>query len=67
MNAKLYFIFQLAKLSPDDMNAVNNMTYLGGLATKKTSGGSKFSLKFDTQKVKFFKVGRDLLPQFYCS
>ncbi|KAG1360744.1 putative SNARE-interacting protein KEULE [Cocos nucifera] len=43
-------LMQLAKLSPDDMNAVNNMKYLGGLATKKTSGGSKFSLKFDTQK-----------------
>ncbi|XP_019709523.1 SNARE-interacting protein KEULE isoform X2 [Elaeis guineensis] len=43
-------LMQLAKLSSDDMNAVNNMRYLGGLATKKTSGGSKFSLKFDTQK-----------------
>lgn len=49
------------------MNAVNNMRYLGGFATKKTSGGSKFSLKFDAQKVKFFKVGKDLLPQFYAT
>ncbi|XP_026660891.1 SNARE-interacting protein KEULE isoform X2 [Phoenix dactylifera] len=43
-------LMQLAKLSPDDMNAVNNMRYLGGLATKKTSGGSNFSLKFDARK-----------------
>ncbi|XP_072971201.1 SNARE-interacting protein KEULE-like [Typha angustifolia] len=44
-------LMQLAKLSPDDMNAVNNMRYLGGLDGKKTSG-SGFSLKFDSQKKK---------------
>lgn len=53
-----HFAFQLAKLSPDDMNAVNNMRYLGGLDGKKTSG-SGFSLKFDSQK-----VNNNDLPRF---
>ncbi|XP_008798533.1 SNARE-interacting protein KEULE [Phoenix dactylifera] len=44
-------LMQLARLSSDDMNAVNNMRYLGGSDTKKTSGGA-FSLKFDVYKKK---------------
>ncbi|XP_020244229.1 SNARE-interacting protein KEULE-like isoform X2 [Asparagus officinalis] len=44
-------LMQLAKLSPDDMNTVSNMKYLGGLDSKKASGGG-FSLKFDGQKKK---------------
>ncbi|XP_010276590.1 PREDICTED: SNARE-interacting protein KEULE [Nelumbo nucifera] len=43
-------LMQLAKLSFDDMNAVNNMRLLEGLSdAKKTSTGG-FSLKFDIQK-----------------
>ncbi|XP_077245139.1 SNARE-interacting protein KEULE-like isoform X1 [Tasmannia lanceolata] len=44
-------LMQLARLSPDDMNAVNNMRYLAGSDVKKASGGG-FSLKFDIQKKK---------------
>ncbi|XP_072956824.1 SNARE-interacting protein KEULE-like [Typha angustifolia] len=44
-------LMQLARLSPDDMNAVNNMHYLGVPDTKKASGGG-FSLKFDVHKKK---------------
>ncbi|KAJ6829043.1 SNARE-interacting protein KEULE [Iris pallida] len=44
-------LMQLARLSPEDVIAVNNMKYLGGLDTKKTSGGL-FSLKFDVHKKK---------------
>lgn len=44
--------FQLAKLTTEDMNAVSNLKYLGGLDTNKASGGS-FSLKFDAQRVGF--------------
>ncbi|KAJ0971818.1 hypothetical protein J5N97_019777 [Dioscorea zingiberensis] len=44
-------LMQLARLSPDDMRAVNNMRHLGGLDIKKTSGGG-FSLKFDVHKKK---------------
>lgn len=43
-------LMQLAKLSHEDMNTVNNMKYLGASEIKKTSGG--FSLKFDGQKKK---------------
>ncbi|URE21394.1 SNARE-interacting protein KEULE [Musa troglodytarum] len=42
---------QLAQLSSDDMIAVNNMRYLGGYGTKKTSR-SGFTLKFDAYKKK---------------
>lgn len=45
------FLFQLARLSQDDMHAVKNMKYLGGSDIKKPSGGV-FSLKFDSHKVK---------------
>ncbi|KAK8967365.1 SNARE-interacting protein KEULE [Platanthera guangdongensis] len=41
-------LMQLAKLSPDDMNAVHNMKYLTLPDSKKTSGG--FSLKFEVNK-----------------
>ncbi|ERN13317.1 hypothetical protein AMTR_s00041p00086140 [Amborella trichopoda] len=44
-------LMQLARLSPDDMNAVNNMRLLAGSDSKKSSGGV-FSLKFDVQKKK---------------
>ncbi|XP_020581596.1 SNARE-interacting protein KEULE-like [Phalaenopsis equestris] len=41
-------LMQLARLSPDDMNAVYNMRYLTLPDLKKTSGG--FSLKFEVHK-----------------
>ncbi|XP_010918310.2 SNARE-interacting protein KEULE [Elaeis guineensis] len=44
-------LMQLARLSGDDMNAVNNMRYLAGSDTKKTSGVA-FSLKFDVHRKK---------------
>ncbi|GKU95455.1 hypothetical protein SLEP1_g8812 [Rubroshorea leprosula] len=45
-------LMKLAKLQPDDMNAVSNMTLLGASPeTKKSSAGS-FSLKFDLHKKK---------------
>ncbi|KAG0496023.1 hypothetical protein HPP92_000714 [Vanilla planifolia] len=44
-------LMKLAKLTAEDMSTVTNLKYLGGLDTKKTSGGS-FSLKFDAQKKK---------------
>nr|XP_029117492.1 SNARE-interacting protein KEULE isoform X3 [Elaeis guineensis] len=44
-------LIQLARLSADDMNAVNSMRYLGRSDTKKTSRGF-FSLKFDVHRKK---------------
>ncbi|KAJ3672528.1 hypothetical protein LUZ60_007249 [Juncus effusus] len=44
-------LMQLAKLSRDDMNTVNNLRYLGGFDTKKKAPAS-FSLKFDTSNKK---------------
>ncbi|KAJ8460228.1 hypothetical protein OPV22_033154 [Ensete ventricosum] len=44
-------LMQLAKLSPEDMKAVNNLMYLGQIDSKKASGAG-FSLKFDVQKKK---------------
>lgn len=45
-------LIQLARLSADDIIAVNNMRLLGGgIDTKKSSGGG-FSLKFDVHKKK---------------
>ncbi|XP_057980195.1 SNARE-interacting protein KEULE-like isoform X3 [Malania oleifera] len=45
-------LMQLARLSPDDMKAVKNMSLLAGPSeAKKTSIGS-FALKFDAQKRK---------------
>ncbi|KAG0457510.1 hypothetical protein HPP92_022667 [Vanilla planifolia] len=43
-------LLQLARLSPDDVNAVHNMRYLTLPESKKPSGG--FSLKFDVHKKK---------------
>ncbi|KAM7259099.1 hypothetical protein ACFE04_014840 [Oxalis oulophora] len=40
-------LMKLAKLRPDDMNAVNNMRLLGGAPEMKKSSSSSFSLKFD--------------------
>lgn len=58
MHVKLC-LFQLARLSRDDMNAVNNVRHMGGSDGKKTSG--VFSLKFDAQKVKLNLFKRWLL------
>lgn len=44
-------LMQLARLSADDIIAVSNMRFLGGIDTKKSSGGG-FSLKFDVHKKK---------------
>eukprot|EP00262_Sarcandra_glabra_P016883 TRINITY_DN5629_c0_g1_i1.p1 TRINITY_DN5629_c0_g1~~TRINITY_DN5629_c0_g1_i1.p1 ORF type:complete len:567 (+),score=90.36 TRINITY_DN5629_c0_g1_i1:2-1702(+) len=44
-------LMQLARISPDDMNAVNNMRYLGGSDTKKASGGG-LSLTFNVHRKK---------------
>lgn len=53
-NLTKFNAWQLAKLPPEDMNAVSNMRLLGGAPdTKKSSAGS-FSLKFDIHKVKVF-------------
>nr|XP_029117494.1 SNARE-interacting protein KEULE isoform X5 [Elaeis guineensis] len=48
---KLSLHVELARLSADDMNAVNSMRYLGRSDTKKTSRGF-FSLKFDVHRKK---------------
>lgn len=43
---------QLAKLTDDEMSAVNNLEFLGVQAPKKqTSGVEKFALKFGARKV----------------
>ncbi|XP_070676589.1 SNARE-interacting protein KEULE-like isoform X2 [Malus domestica] len=44
-------LMKLAKLSPNDMNAVNNMRLLGGAPDTQKSTGA-FSLKFDIHKKK---------------
>ena len=45
---------QLAKLTDEEMSAVNNLEYLGVQAPKKqtSSGVEKFALKFGARKVK---------------
>jgi hypothetical protein len=45
---------QLAKLSDEEMSAVNNLEYLGIQVPKKqtSSGVEKFALKFGARKVK---------------
>ena len=45
------FSFQLARLPPEDMNAVNNMRLLEGASDTKKSSLGAFSLKFDVHKV----------------
>ncbi|KAF6148130.1 hypothetical protein GIB67_011905 [Kingdonia uniflora] len=45
-------LMQLARLSPDDMNAVTNMRLLEGSSDAKKTSTSSFSLKFDVQKKK---------------
>ncbi|CAI0413913.1 unnamed protein product [Linum tenue] len=47
---KGFNLMKLAKLSQDDMNAVNNMRLLGGAAETKKSSAASFSLKFDIKK-----------------
>lgn len=49
-----FFLFQLAKLSPDDMNVVNNMRLLEGASDTKKASLSGFALKFDGQKVNIY-------------
>ncbi|KAL5541049.1 hypothetical protein UlMin_042622 [Ulmus minor] len=45
-------LMKLAKLQPDDMNAVNNLRLLGAASDAKKSSMSPFSLKFDMHKKK---------------
>ncbi|XP_024019042.1 protein transport Sec1a isoform X1 [Morus notabilis] len=45
---KASMLMQLAKLSREDMKAINNMRLLGGSSKKKSASG--FSLKFDAHK-----------------
>ncbi|KAI3929765.1 hypothetical protein MKX01_025933 [Papaver californicum] len=45
-------LMQLAKLSPDEMNAVNNMKLFEGASDNKKNSLGGFSLKFDAQKRK---------------
>ncbi|KAI3977294.1 hypothetical protein MKX01_040103 [Papaver californicum] len=45
-------LMQLAKLSPDDMNAVNNLKLFEGASDNKKNSLGGFSLKFDAQKRK---------------
>ncbi|PON57410.1 Sec1-like protein [Parasponia andersonii] len=45
-------LMKLAKLPPEDMNAVNNLKLLGGSSDTKKSSISPFSLKFDMHKKK---------------
>ncbi|XP_040987049.1 SNARE-interacting protein KEULE-like [Juglans microcarpa x Juglans regia] len=45
-------IMKLAKLPPEDMNAVYNLRLLGGLSDTKKSSTGAFSLKFDIHKKK---------------
>ncbi|KAL0907557.1 hypothetical protein M5K25_021973 [Dendrobium thyrsiflorum] len=54
-------IMKLARLSPDDMNAVYNMRYLALPDPKKTSGG--FSLKFEVHKELVEKLSKGELPK----
>lgn len=51
-NWKLSCTMQLAKLGGEDMNAVNNLEYIGVSVSKKSSSG--FSLKFGGRKVKIW-------------
>lgn len=45
-------LMQLAQLTPEDMNAVNNMRLLEGSSDAKKTSSSPFSLKFDVHKKK---------------
>ncbi|KAF5187505.1 Syntaxin-binding protein [Thalictrum thalictroides] len=45
-------LMQLARLSPDDMNAVHNMRLLEGSSDAKKNSAGSFSLKFDVNKRK---------------
>ncbi|KAL5721457.1 STXBP unc-18 S1 [Ranunculus cassubicifolius] len=45
-------LMQLARLSSDDMNAVNNMRLLEGASDNKKTSAGTFSLKFDVNKKK---------------
>ena len=48
----MFNAWQLAKLPPEDMNAVTNMRLLGTAPDSKKSSLGSFSLKFDIHKVK---------------
>ncbi|KAL2902271.1 SNARE-interacting protein KEULE [Bienertia sinuspersici] len=64
-------MMQLAKLSSDDMNAVNNMKLLGTPPEAKKSSIGAFALKFDTKKkhgIRKERVGEETawqLSRFY--
>ncbi|KAI3886609.1 hypothetical protein MKW92_014398 [Papaver armeniacum] len=45
-------LMQLAKLAPEDMNAVNNLKLFEGASDNKKNSLAGFSLKFDAQKRK---------------
>lgn len=45
------YVFQLARLPSDDMNAVYNMRFLEGSSDAKKNSIGAFSLKFDVHKV----------------
>ncbi|KAK3217972.1 hypothetical protein Dsin_011942 [Dipteronia sinensis] len=49
---KGHSLMKLAKLTPDDMIAVNNMRFLGGSIESKKSSIGAFPLKFDIHKKK---------------
>ncbi|GFZ06956.1 Sec1/munc18-like (SM) proteins superfamily [Actinidia rufa] len=49
---KIMKLMELARLPPEDMNAVNNMRLLEGASDTKKSSLGAFSLKFDVHKKK---------------
>lgn len=50
------YVFQLARLPSDDMNAVYNMRFLEGSSDTKKNSIVPFSLKFDVHKVYIYMV-----------
>lgn len=58
--------FQLAKLPPDDMTAVNNMRLLGGSSISKKNSVGAFALKFDIYKVNLCMLVEMMLLMVGC-
>ncbi|KAH9679767.1 SNARE-interacting protein KEULE [Citrus sinensis] len=56
-------LMKLAKLTADDMTAVNNMRLLGGALESKKSTIGAFSLKFDIHKELVEKLGKNELSK----
>lgn len=57
-------------MSPEEIDAVNNMRSLAGsISGKKNTGGSGFSLKFDGHKVyknySLFNISKLMMVNFY--